>query len=205
MRHIAPSLHSGGANVFGVPTIAGARLPSEPSVITEGFVNREFSVAEDLHEPMQHFVEEVGLLFSELGGQRMMGRVLGHLLVCDPPHQSSAELARALQASTGSISTVTRMLVASAMIERVAMPGQRATYFRIRPGMWVDHMRQQMSSLRVMRQTAERGMALMADEAPEKAARLREFRDFYVFMERQLPKMFDDWVAHQAGLSPEAT
>ena len=33
----------------------------------------------------RHFVEEMGLLFETMGGQRMMGRVVGHLLICEPP------------------------------------------------------------------------------------------------------------------------
>lgn len=49
----------------------------------------------------------------------MVGRALGWLLVCEPPEQSAAELAETLQASKGSISTATRVLLRLGFIERV--------------------------------------------------------------------------------------
>ena len=47
-------------------------------------------------QDQQHFVEEVGLLFEHAGLPRMAGRILGWLLICDPPHQSPGELAEVL-------------------------------------------------------------------------------------------------------------
>ena len=44
----------------------------------------------------QHFAEEVGLFFERSGMTRMAGRILGWLLVCDPPHQTLNDLAEAL-------------------------------------------------------------------------------------------------------------
>ncbi|WP_460527165.1 hypothetical protein [Flindersiella endophytica] len=53
---------------------------------------------------LQEYVEEIGLYFAGVRLPRMPGRILGWLLVCDPPHQSAEELAAALQVSSGSIS-----------------------------------------------------------------------------------------------------
>lgn len=36
----------------------------------------------------KHFIEDVGLLLEESGLPRMAGRILGLLLICNPPHQS---------------------------------------------------------------------------------------------------------------------
>ncbi|MBA3470937.1 MAG: hypothetical protein H0T53_14985 [Herpetosiphonaceae bacterium] len=58
----------------------------------------------------RQFVEKVGLLYEQVGLQRMAGRILGWLLICDPPAQSAADLAAALDASKGSISGITRQL-----------------------------------------------------------------------------------------------
>ncbi|HEX7974611.1 MAG TPA: MarR family transcriptional regulator, partial [Anaerolineales bacterium] len=78
----------------------------------------------------QHFVEEVALVFEEIGIARMAGRILGWLLISNPPHQSADELAEALQASKGSISTMTRLLIQADLIERIGLPGERRDYFR---------------------------------------------------------------------------
>ncbi|MCB9680158.1 MAG: MarR family transcriptional regulator [Alphaproteobacteria bacterium] len=152
----------------------------------------------DTDVQLAHFVEEMGLVFTEMGGSRMAGRVLGRLLICDPPHQSSAELAEALMASSGSISTVTRQLVQGGMIERIAVPGERATYFRIRPGMWAESVRVRMAMLSLMRGSAERGLELLASAPAARRRRLEEFRDFYAFMEEQTPALLEAWARKRA-------
>lgn len=55
-------------------------------------------------------------------------RLLGWLLVCRPERQSSEELASALDASSGGISTNARMLIQFGYIERVGVAGDRRTY-----------------------------------------------------------------------------
>jgi hypothetical protein len=141
----------------------------------------------------------MGLVYAEVGAPRMMGRIMGRLLICEPAQQSSAELAEYLLASRGAISTTTRQLLASNMIEKVAIPGDRSTYFRIQSSGWVDAMRRRMGSLTIMREVAERGLALLADESPARRARLQAFHDFYAWLEERLPALYDDWEAQHSS------
>ena len=53
----------------------------------------------------KQFAEEVGIVFEQTGLPRMAGRILGWLLIAEPPHQSTEQLINALMASKGSIST----------------------------------------------------------------------------------------------------
>jgi len=82
----------------------------------------------------KHFIEDVGLLFEESGHPRMAGRILGCLLISEQPHLSSTEIAEMLQASKGSLSTMTRFLLQMGLIERVGLPGRRRDYFQIKSG-----------------------------------------------------------------------
>ncbi len=141
----------------------------------------------------RHFVEDVGLLFEEMGFPRMAGRILGWLLICDPPEQSAGQLAGALQASQGSLSTMTRLLLQMGLVERVAVPGQRRDYFRISPGAWPQLLRTQMQAMTGLHQVVERGLALLAKDDPERLSRLREAHDLYAFLERELPLLFERW------------
>ena len=50
------------------------------------------------------FVEDVAVFLESFGLLRMAGRILAWLLICEPPEQSAADLARVLQASKGAIS-----------------------------------------------------------------------------------------------------
>jgi DNA-binding transcriptional regulator GbsR (MarR family) len=149
----------------------------------------------------RHFAEELGLLFEEHGGQRMMGRILGRLLFCQPSHQSSAEIASYLMVSRGSVSTSTRYLVNSGFIERVSFPGDRSTYFRIKKGAWTKSFEAQTLQIRLMRELAQRALDMTDRETGDSVhSRVQEFYDFFRFWEDQMPKLLALW--HQERQTP---
>ena len=98
----------------------------------------------EYHLPIEeiHFVEDIGLFFEQMGLPRMAGRILGALLISDPPPQSITDLAEKLNASKSSISIMARLLVERGLIERVASPVPRRDYYRFKPGGWITYMRQ---------------------------------------------------------------
>jgi hypothetical protein len=140
------------------------------------------------------FVEAMGLAFRDAGGSRMMGRVLGHLLVCEPEVQTAADLGAALGASAGSISTVTRQLVAARMAERVALPGERATGLRLVGEGWVAMMEARMGLVDHLARVGEAGLASLGPAAREaRGRRLRDFVGFYRFLMARMPDLFAEW------------
>lgn len=142
---------------------------------------------------LAHYAEEVGLLFERWGLPRTAGRIWGWLHVCDPPHQSAQQLAQALSASKGSISTNTRLLENLGLLERAGVPGSRQSHYRIAPGGLEKMLRRRLTGAAQARELAERGLEILAAEGPERARRLREKRDFYSFMERELEALLQHW------------
>lgn len=148
----------------------------------------------------KHFVEEVGLAFEQMGVPRMAGRILGWLLISDPPHQSTNELAAALSASQGSISSMSRLLIQFGLVERFSLPGIRRNYFRIRPGAFNHLLRLKAEQITLLRQLAERGLELVAGKSRHNRQWLEEMRDMYVFFEREFPALLERWEqARKAG------
>ena len=142
---------------------------------------------------LKHFVEEIGLLFESLGLPRMAGRVLGRLLIADPPHQSMPDLVEALLASKASISNSTRLLLQMGFIERVSLPGHRRDYFRIKADAWYQIVREEIFKLSAFRQLAERGLMLVQDRDPQFKHRLAEMHDMCAFLEREMPLLLERW------------
>jgi hypothetical protein len=145
----------------------------------------------------KHFVEEIGLFFEQMGLPRMAGRILGWLLVSDPPPQTLNQLMETLAASKGSISTMTRLLIQIGLIERLSLPGQRRDYFRIKPRVWSRLIEQRMVQVTALRCSAEQGLALLEGEGPLVKQRLEEMRDVYAFFERELPTLIERWEAER--------
>lgn len=146
-----------------------------------------------MDEEKSRYVEDFGLLFDRFGLPRMVGRVLGALLVSNPPERTAEELADTLRASRGSISSSTRTLVALGLIQRVSRPGERRDYFRVRPNAWNEIMRREAATIRTFREIAERGLELMDSEGPEARRNLEEMRDFYSYWEREMPAVLERW------------
>jgi len=141
----------------------------------------------------KRFVEEVGLFFEQSGLPRMAGRILGWLLISDPPHQSTGELAGALQASKGSISTTTRLLIRIGLIERTSLPGQRHDYFRIKPDAWHQMLKDSLVQVTAARQLAEHGLEILEGKAHVNHLSLEEMHNMYAFFERALPVLLERW------------
>lgn len=144
---------------------------------------------------LERFVEEVGMqLELQAGTPRMVGRVWGWLLVCDPPEQSANDLVESLQASKGSISTATRALLTMGLIERVRLRGERFDRFRVRPeamdeAIWRED--QFSGPHRVIRM----GLEALADEPAARRRRLEELDWMYAWWEDRIGKLRQEYLA----------
>ena len=135
----------------------------------------------------RHFIEDISLYFEQMGMPRMAGRILGVLLICDPPEASINDLCVQLQASKSSISTNARLLDEMGLIERVASRVPRQLYYRFTPGGWVTFMRMRLKLMASLHEIAERGLELLKDADPALLRRLQEAHDMFSAIEEELP------------------
>ena len=155
---------------------------------------------------VERFVEELGVLLElEAGAPRMVGRVLGWLLVCEPPEQSAAELAERLQASRGSISTATRLLLRMGMVDRVRARGERFDRFSARPNAW-DEIIWRREQFTAPRRVLRMGLEALGDEPPARRERLEELDALYAWWEQRIPELHEEYLAEhrQSGRRPAA-
>lgn len=146
-------------------------------------------------ERERELVNQMALVFETGGLPPIAGRIIGRLLLCDPPHQSSGELADYLLASRGAISTMTRTLVGAGLVELVRFPGDRASYFRLVDGCWSATLHAETMRVRRLREIGDQALRYFDDvgASPERAARVRDFREFAVFFEKELPALIQGW------------
>ena len=131
----------------------------------------------------------------------MAGRVLGWLLICDDDRQSFQQIVEVLQASKGSISTMTRLLIQLGLIDRVTLPGDRRDYFQLCPDAWTRFLRQRVQAIGRFRELAERGLPMLRRETPRRRARLQGMYDLYSWWESEANAMLERWEAR----SPQQT
>lgn len=114
----------------------------------------------------------VGYFTQHHGLPPITARIMGWLLICDPPEQSAAEIAAAIGASRASLTTNMRLLTSSGTVRRLTRPGERTAYYRIDDDGWEEVTRQRLAAMASFRRIAQDGMRLVGQSSP-RAARLR--------------------------------
>jgi DNA-binding MarR family transcriptional regulator len=146
------------------------------------------------------FADHTGRLFARRYGMApMVGRLLGYLLICDPREQSIAELAEALLASRSAITNAVAFLDNLGYIRRSRAAGERMD--RI----WVDMSSAEAAGFDATEyqeqgDLAREGLAVLADAAPERRARLLWYAAFADFLVARMPVLHKDWIAHREAL-----
>jgi DNA-binding transcriptional LysR family regulator len=143
------------------------------------------------------FAEEVGTVMSGMGMPAAFGKLMGWLLICDPPQQTSTQLAESLNLSKGSVSTGMRALEQLGMVRRVPVRGRGHAYEMLPDAMvrTVDPRRLYLLIHDVM----QKGLDALGDETAPVAQRLRVTRDFYAFAAERIPQLIEEF-AKKEGL-----
>lgn len=126
------------------------------------------------------FIERVGRWWETVSGSRTAGQVIGWLMICEPAHQSSAELSETLKISAGSVSTQTRVLERIGFLERVTFPGDRATYYQLRPHVWLELMWSEQQRIEEMKSLADAAEPLTPDTRPDRVEELGLMAGFFL-------------------------
>ena len=108
----------------------------------------------DAHQP----AEQLALVLSSHGLQRMTARVLAALIFTEQPTLTMGELAEQLRASPGAISGATKMLTSVGLVERVPAPGSRRDHYRLRDDAWAVQYTNQNEVTSAVLTAAEAGI-----------------------------------------------
>jgi DNA-binding MarR family transcriptional regulator len=137
----------------------------------------------------RQYAEEAALVLEGMGLTRAYGKILGWLLICEPPAQRGTEIAAKLGLSKGSVSAGLRMLESTGLVRRVAVPGRRGSFYEMAPEAFLSAAGSE--KVTVFRNLMEDGLKVVGGEDAPGAERLRMTRDFYAFMEREVPLLVE--------------
>jgi DNA-binding transcriptional regulator GbsR (MarR family) len=145
------------------------------------------------------FVEAMAQHLYGRGMRRLNARLWSWLLICEPPEQTAAELADALDVSRGAISGAVNDLAAARLIQRRTRRGERREEFSIPAGTVQRLISQMATVLRQGREIADEGLELLGDRPPPVRARLAELRDVYAYYETEWPTAVERYLKDRAS------
>ncbi|WP_326556518.1 GbsR/MarR family transcriptional regulator [Micromonospora sp. NBC_01796] len=146
--------------------------------------------------PERRYVEDAGIVLTGLGLPPAYGKVLGWLLICDPPYATATEIAEMTGLSKGSVSTGIRMLESTGLVRKVANPGRRGIAWELMPDAFTRVA--ESERFRLFRQLMDRGIELLGGEQSPLTDRLVYTRDLYAFVERELPGFIERFKTEHA-------
>lgn len=149
------------------------------------------------HSHIDRFIDRLGHYFEEQGTSRSAGQIFAWMLISEEP-QSLDDLAEALQISKGSASLGTRMWETTGFIERVSIPGDRKTYYRVHPRVSERLTEAAIVKYRELVEILEEAIEQVGDDRPNAKAKLDAFADIFRFLTKKIPEVIDEWATKQA-------
>jgi DNA-binding MarR family transcriptional regulator len=146
------------------------------------------------------FADHMGRFYaSRYAFPPMVGRLIGYLVVCDPPEQSIGELAEALLASRSAITNAVKSLETMRLIRRTRVAGERMDRVRLDPSS-PQAMGLDTSEYEEMRDLVLEGLEVVGDAPAERRAGLVEWLEFTDFLIEQINRMSQEWSERRAAL-----
>lgn len=151
----------------------------------------------ELSKPKQKFIENIGMFFETQRLPRLAGRMVGLLLINNPPEQTANEIGTALGMSKGSVSTMTRLLLQMGMIEKTSPFGAKRDYYRIHPRVSEQLLLARQGEFSQLLSLVEQGLTVLDSDDPASRQRLVEMSTMCKLVIAQVPKLIDQ--IHQIG------
>lgn len=150
-----------------------------------------------MDEVTQRLVEKVGLRSEADGLPRTAGRITAFLLV-SPDEKSLDEIASALQVSKASVSTNTRLLEQSGIIERVGRPGDRRDFYRIAPDLHTRMLQRWLEGFRAIHMLLVWSLAEGVGKDAVIRKRIETLADFFDHMLEECEGAGERWTRDHA-------
>lgn len=129
-------------------------------------------------DPIDNFIELMGLLAQEDQTPRIAGRIMGLMVAEAGPH-GLQEMAERLKVSKASISTNVRMLTDRGMLRRVAHAGDRQDYYELLPHPYTTMLDVAAQRMRRRADVIAEAAAKVPAEQADARVRIDELADFY--------------------------
>ncbi|HTX89064.1 MAG TPA: hypothetical protein VMC08_08750 [Bacteroidales bacterium] len=148
---------------------------------------------EDRESAIRHCIEKFGVFYQKTGQQAMMGRLMGYLMLAEPPHKTFEEITEFLLCSKSAVSNTLHQLMYVGMVDYVKFPGDRKRYFRLNQESWDRMFEVQLQELADFRGLVGEALKLRSRKYPETNRHIEQFYKLMQIYEEQFPEILGKW------------
>lgn len=151
-------------------------------------------------ENLLRAVERFAQTMEASGVPRMAARVFAYVLAEDSDRYTATELAEGLRVSPAAISGAVRYLLDTRLLFREREPGMRSDLYRVYDDdVWSAIMSARVPIMDQFIVGLDEAIELIGDDS-RGVHRLRESREFFSFMQREMTEMLQRWTEHRKSL-----
>ncbi len=149
-------------------------------------------------------VEKIGLELAWIGLPPIVSRIIGLLLIAEPPYQSFNQIQEFLSASKSAISYAVNYLLNSQDIEAVTFPGDRKRYFKLKEDAWVSFIKKSVGQLTNPKNFFREIAELRQFSNPEQSKNFLEISALYEMIELKFGEAINEWGKKKTEVSYDA-
>ena len=151
-----------------------------------------------LNDAEAAFTDRVASLYArQYGFPPVAGRLLGYLLICQPPQRTIADLSGELQASRTAITAAVSLLERYHAVRRTRSAGQRSDHVGL-DLQALDPTGFAAESYQAQAALARQALDLLTDGESGRRAMIAEAAEFYEFLAERMPALLTDWLAQRS-------
>lgn len=144
----------------------------------------------------RQFIEDFALALTNAGMQRMASRAFAALLASDSAMLTARELADVLEVSPAAISGAIKYLEQAKLVRRRRLAGERLDRLVLGDDPWYTAMTTRQGIFDELNQALDRGIHDLPKDSGA-VDRLTETRDFFAYIETEMPKVIERWHAER--------
>ena len=154
-----------------------------------------------LNESQYDLLARIGVFFERQGLQPAVSRIIGLLLLSEPPQLSFEDIQQQLKISKSAVSNALNLLITMELVDYVTHHGERKRYFKIRTDAWQrtvnGHLRGILDLSKLLTEIKEQRTTAHADIVKH----LDEVIDFHVFFYEEVQHIVAKWEKINADLT----
>ena len=145
----------------------------------------------DTEKETREMVEKIGVFLVKAGElQPVCARIIGYLLISEPPQKTFDEILNYLQASKSAISQGINLLLSHDYIDYMTFPGDRKRYFKLNYNSWLNILKKKMSIYSHLKVLFQEILKHRSNKYEEINNQLETLIAFFEIFEKEIPVIF---------------
>ncbi|MFA5806214.1 MAG: helix-turn-helix domain-containing protein [Melioribacteraceae bacterium] len=139
----------------------------------------------------RELVEKFGVFIEKVANfQPVSARVVGYLLISEPPYKTFNEILDYLKVSKSSISQALNLLISQDFVDYITLPNDRKRYFRLNVDSWFNILKKKMGMASHLKLIFQEILKHRSDKYPEFNRNIETMIVFFEIFEKEIPLIF---------------